>query len=102
MIATTIPHAAFDGPDCCGCLKAIGRTGLIVDFVCNECGAVIACSRAEDVEAAIHSLELSGAVATAICPHCDAANLVVGLSRVHAFVCQGCGKGVDTGSISDG
>jgi hypothetical protein len=44
MIETAIPHSEFDDPDCWGCLNVIGRTGFFVDFICNECGAVVACA----------------------------------------------------------
>jgi hypothetical protein len=90
---TTIPHADFDDPECCGCLAVIVRDG-IAEFTCNECGAVVACAREADLSAALHALELSVGVATAICPHCRYPHLVVGLSTVKAFVCERCGAGV--------
>lgn len=94
MIATTIPHSEFDDPDCWGCLNVVGRAGMFVEFVCNECGAVIACAREENMEAAIHALELNSPVATAVCPHCDSTNVVVGISTLLAYVCENCGESV--------
>lgn len=94
MIATTIPHSEFNDPNCCGCLNVVGRAGMFVEFVCNECGSVIACAREQDMEAAIHALELNCPVATAVCPHCDFTNAVVGLSTPLAYVCQNCGESV--------
>jgi len=77
MIVTTIPHSEFDDPDCCGCLNVIGRTRMFVEFVCNECGAVVACAGEEDMEAAIHVLELNCPVTTSVCPRCDFTNVIV-------------------------
>src|SRR3569623_793078 len=51
---------------------------MFVEFVCNDCGTVVACAREEHIEAAIHALELNCPVATAGCPHCDFTNVVVG------------------------
>jgi len=67
VIETTISHSEFDDPGCCGCLNVVGRAGMFVEFVCNECGAVVACARVDDTEAAIHALELNCPVATAAC-----------------------------------
>jgi hypothetical protein len=94
MIETTIPHSEFDDPDCWGFLNAVGRSGFIVDFVCNECGAVVACAREQDVEAAIHALGLNCPVATSVCPHCNFTNVVVGVSTLLAYVCENCGESV--------
>lgn len=97
MIETTIPHSEFDDPDCFGYLSVVGREGLVVDFVCNECGAVIACARIGHVDAAIHALELNGPLASAICPHCGLVNLFPGFSAVLAYTCEHCGLGVTVG-----
>lgn len=91
MIATTIPHSDFDDPECCGCLSVVGRTGMTADFVCSECGAIVACARLDDTEAAIHTLELNAGATTALCGHCGSMNIIVGLSRAYAFVCKRCG-----------
>jgi len=59
MIETAIPHSEFDDPDCYGCLAPVGRAGFIVDFVCNECGAVVACAR-EQVRIPLKAISHSG------------------------------------------
>ena len=40
IVGTTLPHADFGDPDCCGCLNGIIR-GDHADIVCNECDTVV-------------------------------------------------------------
>jgi hypothetical protein len=90
---TIIPHAAFDAPDCCGCLKVI-INGVTADLVCNECGALIRSVQASEIEETLREMELTLSLSSAICPHCGAVNLFPGLSLVVAFVCHQCGEPV--------
>lgn len=95
MIATAIPHSAFDKPECSGRLDIIGRRGFVVDFVCHECGAVIACAREEDMGVALQILNLAAGLTSIHCPRCGFANKVGGVGAVYAFVCQNCRRNFD-------
>lgn len=50
--------------------------------------------RAVDLERILIEMELSGDVASSICPHCGTVHLAPGFSRLIAFVCEECPKGV--------
>jgi hypothetical protein len=79
-----VPHELFGG-DCCGCLHDI--VGEQSQFVCNECGAVVPVA---DVQGAV--MEMESCEAT--CPHCGRINHIDGFSKIEAFVCRHCGRGV--------
>jgi hypothetical protein len=91
---TTMPHACFGDPDCCGCLAGLTE-GDRADIVCNECSTVILSVPAPSLRGTLDGLELSLEVATAICPHCGVVNLLSGFSRVIAFTCRECGRGAE-------
>ena len=95
IVATTLPHCEFGDPDCCGCLTGVVR-GDQAEFVCNECGAIVRTVPAETLQKIIDELELSLTIATAKCPHCGAANIAPGFSKLTAYVCEHCGEGVNT------
>ena len=67
---TTMPHASFGAPDCCGCLNAVAR-GDEVDIICGECGAIAHTVPAGDVELVLIEMELTLAVLSEPCPHCQ-------------------------------
>jgi len=92
-MGTTIPHSDFNNPDCCGCLVAFIKNGIAM-FTCNECSAVIACCREDNLNHVIHELQLSAPWIVEICPYCQHTQLFNGLSSVSAYVCERCGKGV--------
>lgn len=93
-IGTAIPHADFDDPECCGCLKGLIRDKDRAEIVCNECGAVVRVVPFADLQRTLDEMELSLEVASEICPHCQSVNLFPGFSRMLAFICQECGKAV--------
>jgi hypothetical protein len=85
MALPIIPHESF-GADCCGCLyEVIEESGP--KFVCNECGAVVS---KEDVARIVMEMDSTGET----CPHCGRLNRIEGFSRIYAFTCQYCGRGV--------
>ena|SRR3569623_512385 len=95
MIATAIPHAAFDRPECAGVLDIVGRAGFIVDFVCNDCGATIACARQQDMGTVLQNLNFAAGLTSVGCPKCRFANKLTGLEAVYGFVCMNCRRRVD-------
>ena len=58
IVGTTLPHADFGDPDCCGCLNGIIR-GDHADIVCNECGMVVRTLAAGDLQKAFDQMELT-------------------------------------------
>jgi hypothetical protein len=88
-----IPHADFGDHDCCGCLFGLVR-GDKAEIRCNECGALICTVATPDLQRTLTEMELSGDVASAICPHCGSVHLAPGFSQLIGFVCDGCGKAV--------
>jgi hypothetical protein len=88
-----IPHADFGDPECCGCLLGMFR-GDQAEIRCNECDAIIRTVPAPDLERTLTEMELNGDIASAICPHCGAVHLAPGFSRLIAFLCDKCGRGV--------
>jgi hypothetical protein len=93
VLGTFIPHSSFGDPDCCGCLNGV-INGESADIVCNECGLTIQTVPAADLQRTLAEMELRLDVAGEICPHCKAVNLFPGFSRMLAFICKECGKGV--------
>jgi hypothetical protein len=67
-VETTMPHATFGEPECCGCLVGLTK-GDRADIMCNECGTVILSIPAASLRRTLDGLELSLEIATAICPH---------------------------------
>jgi ribosomal protein S27E len=90
-VGTAIPHSDFGDPECCGCLNGIYR-GDIAVIECNECGAIIRTVAADEIEKALHEIEQSMDLATAICSHCGATHISPGFSRLLVFTCEECGK----------
>jgi hypothetical protein len=95
IIGTSLPHADFGAPDCCGCLNGIPRGGT-ADIVCNECSAVIKTVPVDQLRQALDAMEASLDVASAICPPCEAVHLAPGFSQLLAFICDNCGEAVTT------
>jgi hypothetical protein len=88
-----IPHAVFGDNDCCGCLFGLVH-GDNAEIRCNECDAIICTVPTRDLQRTLTEMELKGDVASAICPHCGAAHLAPGFSKLIAFVCDERGKPV--------
>ena len=65
-----------------------------VDIVCNECAMVLRTVPAADTPMTFDQMEATLDVASEKCPHCGSVNLFPGFSRVKAFVCTECGRGV--------
>lgn len=93
VIGTTLAHSDFGDPECCGCLLA-SVSDQIAIVTCNECGAIIRSTRADQIDRILAEMELTLPVAAELCPYCGAANLMSGLVEAQAFVCQSCGRGV--------
>jgi hypothetical protein len=93
VVGTTLPHSSFGSPDCCGCPNGVTRRDE-ADLVCNECWAIVRTVAAGELERTIHEMELSLEVATAKCPHCAAVHVQSGFSKLLAFVCAQCGRGM--------
>jgi RNase P subunit RPR2 len=93
IIGTTLAHADFGDPDCCGCLNGIVR-GSQADIVCNECGEIVRMVPAADLKRTLDQMELALDVASAICPHCGSVHLAPGFSELLVFVCEQCGEAV--------
>jgi hypothetical protein len=72
-------------------LNAIIR-GDQADIVSNECLSIVRTVPAADLQRTLDEMELSLDVATEICPHCQAANLFPGFSKMLAFTCESCGQ----------
>ena len=92
-IGTAIPHSGFDDPECCGCLNVLVESG-IVEFICNECKEIIACTREGDLRAFVQILEFFVGTVAVTCTHCGFTNQIVGLDTVFAFCCRRCGERV--------
>lgn len=93
IIETTIPHSAFGDAKCSGCLCGVIENDQ-AEIFCNECEDVIRTVPASELRNTLDQMELALDVATALCPHCRAVNLFPGFTRIEAFVCRECGKGV--------
>jgi hypothetical protein len=57
VIGTTIPHAEFGNPECCGCLCGV-PSGDSAKIVCNECMAIIKIISRNDLQRTLHEMEL--------------------------------------------
>jgi hypothetical protein len=90
VIGTTLPHSEFGDPDCCGCLNAV-IVDETAEIVCNECTVILLRLPASQVRRVLTEMELEIGFATAICPHCGAANLFPGFTEMIAFTCRECG-----------
>jgi uncharacterized protein (DUF983 family) len=97
FLGTMLPHSDFGDKDCCGCLNGIFK-GDLAEITCNECGAVLRIVPAADLSKVFDEMELTLAMATEMCPHCKAANLFPGFTKMMAYTCKECGKGV---TVSD-
>ena len=94
VVATTLAHADFGDPNCCGCLNGVIRADE-ADIVCNECRVLMRTVPVTDLPKTFDEMELSLDVASALCPHCRSVNLFPGFREMLAFTCTSCGKGVD-------
>ena len=90
-VGTAIPHSDFGDPECGGCLNGVVRGDFAV-IQCNECGAIIQSVVAGEIEKALHEMELSLDVASAICSHCGAVHLAPGFAHLLVFICDECGE----------
>jgi endogenous inhibitor of DNA gyrase (YacG/DUF329 family) len=90
VIGTTIPHAEFGDPECCGCLNGIAE-GDEAKIVCNECGTVVRRIPTSELRRMLTEMELEMDFATSKCPHCGAVNILPGFTEVIAFTCRECG-----------
>ena len=102
MIATAIPHAAFDKPECPGFLAIFGRAHFIIEFVCSDCGEVVASAREDDMPAALQNLNFAAGLTCIHCPRCGFANdmagrdVADGRARLDiSFACHRCGRNLD-------
>jgi|SRR5216684_5209328 len=89
-----IPHAQWGDRECCGCLVVVKR-GELSELVCNECSAVVRTVPTSYLSSLVAEMELAGGLAQEVCPHCRSVNLFPGFSKMKAYMCKGCGKGVD-------
>jgi hypothetical protein len=88
-----LAHSDLGDPECCGCLIPVTQ-GDQIDIVCNECRAVTRSVAPADFRRTFDEMELSLDMTSEKCPYCGAVTLFPGFSRVVAFVCQECGRGV--------
>jgi hypothetical protein len=88
-----IAHADYGDPECPGLLLQEER-GNETDIRCNECGFILKTVTTADTRYTMDELELAGDVASEKWPHCGSGNLFPGFSRMLAFTCRNCGKGV--------
>src|SRR5215469_16494815 len=95
-ISTTIPHADFGDPECCGCLTG-ELQGDVAVISCNECRAVVRTVPTTELQRTLDEMESKLDLAIAICRHCGAVNLQPGFDWLIAFVCDWCGKGNEVG-----
>jgi len=91
-----LPNADIGALDCCGCLLAIIR-GDQANIECNECGAVVRTVAPADLQRTLDEMELSLAMCSAMCPHCGNVNIFPGFSEINAYICQECGRAVESG-----
>jgi DNA-directed RNA polymerase subunit RPC12/RpoP len=77
----------YGDPECCSCLYIVARDHLN-EYRCTECDAVIA---PEAVPRAIIEMESTSET----CPHCGHVNAIEGFSKVTAYTCRHCERGVD-------
>ena len=94
IIGTTLPHADFGDPECCGCLNGIIFSAERADITCNECNAVVQSVPLKDLQRTLDEMELTLDVCTEMCPHCGGVNIFPGFSKMTAFTCQECGESV--------
>src|SRR3569623_3539110 len=93
MIATEIPHSAFDKPDCRGRLDIVGRPRFVVEFVCSECGDTVFCAREDEMADALQVLTIAADFTYRRCPRCGHVNSVREIGTL--FRCLHCGRNVD-------
>jgi uncharacterized protein (DUF983 family) len=91
-----LPHADFGTPDCGGCLLGIIRAEKAT-IECNECGAVVHTVATADLQRMLDEMELSLEICTETCPHCGKVNIFPGFSEINAYICENCGRAVETG-----
>ena len=80
----------LSGAECSGRIVAVVESGT-VELRCNECGAVVGV-----VEVGIMEGLLGWDGQEETCPHCGAVNTLSELDGTATFVCEQCGKRVDT------
>jgi hypothetical protein len=95
IVETLLPHSEFGDEDCCGCFIGVVK-GDLATIECNECLAVIKTVPVSDLRRTFDEMELTLDVASEICPKCGAANLFPRFSKILAYTCRECGKGVKT------
>ena len=83
-----VPHE-ITGVDCCGCVFLREAANGVLEFVCNECGA-IAGSLHRELLIALLQLE----AARPVCPHCGQQNVFTGFDKMIFFTCEHCGQPV--------
>jgi len=93
VIATFIPHADFGEPECPGLLFGTQTTDQAY-IGCTDCDAVVRTVQASELQATLNAMELTLDTRTERCPHCGAVNLMVGFSRMIAFICDKCARPV--------
>ena len=87
--------ADFGAPDCRGCLLANVR-GDQAEITCNECGTILRTVAVGDLQRTLDEMELSLVMCSKMCPHCGRVNIFPGFSEMKAYLCQGCGRAVET------
>ncbi len=87
-----IPHETT-GADCCGCL-VVKIQGTNAVLSCNECNAVVGTLH-KNILAYLVRLAPGTDIHRAACPHCGHIQAFPQFDMVTAFVCEGCGKGVN-------
>jgi hypothetical protein len=91
-IPALVPHEDYGDPNCCGIIMLIDR-GDQTDLVCNECGAVIGSVAAQEAEATLLRMAMSGGFCSETCPHCGELNTFPGFSSMEAYTCSHCDQG---------
>jgi len=92
-LITTLAHADFGDPECCGFLDVI-FVGDQAGITCNECGLVLGTVQVGDLQRTLDLMELGLEVASELCPKCGTANLFPGFSRMLIYTCHGCGAAI--------
>lgn len=68
--------------------------GDLANLVCNECAAVVRTVARKELDLVLAEMSLADGFVPEICPYCGSVNLFAGFTKMEAYVCRQCGKGV--------
>jgi len=93
ILETALVHSDFGLPACSGTLKGIvvGDRGYVY---CGGCRAIVQAVPPLELCRTLDQMELTLDLAIEMCPRCGAVNLLPGASKISAYVCLKCGRGV--------